>query len=59
MSYTPVGGVEVGTAERNNQRKAEEDCCVTGTDLKAYVDVDDDDQGNLFGVIDLWCGMYI
>jgi hypothetical protein len=32
---------------------------VTGTVLKAYVDVDDDDYGNLFGVIDLWCGMYV
>jgi hypothetical protein len=33
---------------------------VTGTFLKAYIDVDDDDNyGSLFGVIDLWCGMYV
>jgi len=33
---------------------------VTGTVLKVYIDVvDDDDYGNLFGVIDLWCGVYV
>jgi hypothetical protein len=33
---------------------------VTETVLKAYIDVvDDNDYGNLFGVIDLWCGMYV
>lgn len=33
---------------------------MTGTVLKAYIVVDDDDDyGNLFGVIDLWCGMYV
>jgi len=38
----------------------EEDCCVTETVLKANIDVvDDNDYGNLFGVIDLWCGMYV
>jgi len=35
------------------ERKAEEVSCVTGTVLKAYIDVvvDDDDYCNLFGVI--------
>jgi len=32
---------------------------VTGTVLKAYIDVDDDYYDNLFGVIDLWYGMYV
>ena len=32
---------------------------MTAAVLKAYIDVVDDGYGNLFGVIFLWCFMYV